>query len=211
MTPSLFFLVRRTYSGKRAFDLVVVFLVAVPALVLGLFCAAAIQTSSRGPVFFRQERLGRNGDKFSIWKFRTMRGGPGSDDDRVTTVGRMLRRTSLDELPQLMNIVNGEMSVVGPRPTLPEQADRWTNRQRCRLAERPGLTGLAQVNGRNDLSWPERIEFDLRYVEEQSLWLDLRIVVRTASTLVGGEGTQFTAANDPIAHALSPQPMRTAA
>lgn len=190
------------YRGKRLLDLAVLAIVAVPALLVSLVCALAVRLTSRGPVLFLQERVGRDGAPFVVWKFRTMVDGDNPiipSDDRITRVGRLLRRTSLDELPQLVNVARGEMSVVGPRPTLAYQVDRWTPRQRGRLAVRPGMTGLAQVNGRNDLSWPERIEFDLEYVATQSLRTDLGILARTASAMLGGEGTGATAADDPIA------------
>lgn len=192
----------RPYRGKRIVDLTVLALAAVPAAVLGALCALAIRLTSRGQVLFLQERVGMDGAPFVVWKFRTMLDGDNPiipSADRITPVGRVLRRTSLDELPQLVNVAKGEMSIVGPRPTLAYQVDRWTERQKGRLAVRPGLTGLAQVNGRNDLSWPERIEFDLTYVETQSVLTDLRIVARTATAMVGGEGTGATAADDPIA------------
>ena len=143
-----------------------------------------------------------DGDPFVVLKFRTMFDGDNPiipSADRITAVGRILRRTSLDELPQLVNVARGEMSIVGPRPTLAYQVERWTDRQKGRLAVRPGLTGLAQVRGRNELSWPERIEHDLEYVATQSLRTDLGILGRTVTALIGGEGTGATAADDPIA------------
>ncbi|MEM7141895.1 MAG: sugar transferase [Actinomycetota bacterium] len=190
------------YRGKRSLDLAVLAIAAIPVAVVGAICALAIRLTSRGPVLFLQERVGMNGERFVVWKFRTMIDGDNPiipSADRITPVGRILRRTSLDELPQLVNVARGEMSVVGPRPTLAYQVDRWSDRQRGRLAVRPGLTGLAQVNGRNDLSWPERIEYDLEYVATQSALTDLRIIARTATAMVGGEGTGATAADDPIA------------
>ena len=171
-------------------------------MILGSFCAVAVRLTSRGPVLFLQERVGLDGEPFVVWKFRTMLDGDNPiipAADRITRVGRILRRTSLDELPQLVNVARGEMSVVGPRPTLAYQADRWSERQRGRLDVRPGLTGLAQVSGRNDLSWSERIDFDLTYVESQSIRTDLAILLRTATAMIGGEGTGATAADDPIA------------
>lgn len=190
------------YRAKRLVDLAILAVVAVPAAVVGLVCAVAVRLTSRGPVLFLQERVGRNGESFVVYKFRTMFNGDNPvipTADRITRVGRVLRRTSLDELPQLLNVAKGEMSIVGPRPTLGYQADRWTARQRERLAVRPGLTGLAQVNGRNDLTWPDRIEYDLTYVQTQSVLTDLRIIGRTAAALIGGEGTGATAADDPLA------------
>lgn len=190
------------YAGKRLVDLSILAVVAVPAALLGAICAIAVRCSSRGPVLFRQSRVGHNGVEFTVLKFRTMRDGDNPiipDDSVITAVGRVLRRLSLDELPQLVNVARGEMSVVGPRPTLAYQAEQWTPAQRNRLAVRPGLTGLAQVNGRNDLSWPERIEFDLAYVEHQSFGTDLGILAKTATAMIGGEGAGATAADDPIA------------
>ena len=121
------------------------------------------------------------------------------DPERVTAVGRWLRRFSLDELPQLWNVARGEMSVVGPRPTLPYQVERYTDRQRRRLDVRPGLTGVAQLDGRNVLAWAERIEFDLDYVQRQSPGLDLKLVARTVPALVAGRGVEGHPADDPIA------------
>ncbi len=183
-------------------DLALLAVVGVPALVLGAGCAIAVRLSSRGPVMFRQDRVGLNGEIIVVRKFRTMLDGDNPiipDDDRITKVGRVLRRTSLDELPQLINVAHGDMSMVGPRPTLEYQVTRWTARQRGRLDVRPGLTGLAQISGRNDLSWDKRIEFDLEYVASQSVRADLRILSHTLTAIAGGEGTGATAADDPIA------------
>lgn len=143
------------------------------------------------PALFRQLRSGLHGDVFTIYKFRTMRppaydGEP--DADRDTALGRALRAGSLDELPQLWNVIRGDMSLVGPRPTLPEQVARYTKRQRGRLAVRPGITGYAQVKGRNSISWPERIELDLYYVANRSWRLDLWILARTVRTLLRPSG-----------------------
>ncbi|TWP52408.1 sugar transferase [Lentzea tibetensis] len=143
------------------------------------------------PVLFRQPRSGLHGVEFSILKFRTMRPAawPGEPDrPRMTRLGSALRRTSLDELPQLVNVLRGEMSLIGPRPTLPEQVRRYSPRQRGRLSVRPGITGWAQVRGRNALSWPERIELDLWYVENRSWRVDLRIVLRTIGQVVRPRG-----------------------
>jgi lipopolysaccharide/colanic/teichoic acid biosynthesis glycosyltransferase len=143
------------------------------------------------PVLFRQVRVGRDGREFRIAKFRTMRpprwrGEP--DAARDTRVGRLMRMASLDELPQLWNVLTGDMAFIGPRPTLPEQVVHYTPDQRGRLAVRPGLTGWAQVNGRNSIPWPERIELDLYYVRNRTIWLDLRILLRTLSTLAHPRG-----------------------
>lgn len=198
---------RAPYRGKRVLDLAVVTLVAVPVLIVCAVVAVAVRVSSPGPVLFRQERVGRDGRPFRILKFRTMVEGdnPLVDfDDRITPVGRLLRRTSLDELPQLWNVVRGEMSIVGPRPTLAYQAERWDRRQRGRLAVRPGLTGLAQVRGRNTLTWAERIEWDLQYVETQSIGRDLAILARTLMVVATGHGVEATAVPDPLA---TPEPL----
>jgi lipopolysaccharide/colanic/teichoic acid biosynthesis glycosyltransferase len=182
---------------KRALDIVV----AVVGLAVGspllAACAVAIKLDTRGPVFYRQARVGMDGRPFRIWKLRTMSVGaeqagaglyiePG--DTRITRAGKTLRRFSLDELPNLFNVLTGEMSVVGPRPTVKEQVDRYTDRQRRRLEVKPGITGWAQVNGRTALSWPERIELDVWYVDNRSLALDLRILARTVRLLATGRG-----------------------
>jgi lipopolysaccharide/colanic/teichoic acid biosynthesis glycosyltransferase len=159
--------------------------------------AVAIRLESRGPVFYRQRRVGRGGEPFDLWKLRTM--VPGAEtmgagiyviegDARITRVGRLLRRLSLDELPNLVNVLRGEMAIVGPRPTVQEQVDRYTERQRRRLDVKPGITGWAQVNGRTSLPWPERIELDVWYVEHRSMRLDLHILARTARMLATGHG-----------------------
>jgi lipopolysaccharide/colanic/teichoic acid biosynthesis glycosyltransferase len=162
-----------------------------------LLIAVAIKLESRGPVFFFQDRVGRQGKVFRVVKFRSMvqdaqHRGLGmrveAGDARITRVGRLLRRTSLDEIPQLINIARGDMSLVGPRPTLPEQVARYNDRQRRRLEVRPGLTGWAQVNGRNALSWNERIEHDIWYVDHWSLPLDLSIILRTPRAVFDSEG-----------------------
>jgi lipopolysaccharide/colanic/teichoic acid biosynthesis glycosyltransferase len=196
-------LVLKEYRGKRALDLVLLALCAVPAVLVVAVCAVAIKVSSRGPVFFRQERVGRGARPYELLKLRTMRHAPRTSpfpvDSEVTAVGRVLRRLALDELPQLWNVARGEMSIVGPRPTLAYQVARYTPRQRERLAVRPGLTGLAQVRGRNLLDWASRIELDLEYVERQSLHLDLGILARTLPALVRGSGVAGHPHDDPIA------------
>lgn len=193
---------RRPYRGKRLSDLAILLIVAGPALILGGLAALSVRLTSRGPVLFRQERVGQDGEPFAVLKFRTMLDGDNPiipADDRITSAGRVLRRLSLDELPQLVNVARGEMSVIGPRPTLAYQVERWTPEQHGRLAVRPGLTGWAQVNGRNDLPWSDRIELDLEYVKRQSFCLDALILLRTAKAMTSGEGTGATAADDPIA------------
>jgi lipopolysaccharide/colanic/teichoic acid biosynthesis glycosyltransferase len=156
-----------------------------------------IRLESPGHPLYTQTRVGRDGRLFEIYKLRTMvRGaeftGAGlaiqEGDDRITRIGAFLRRYSLDELPNLWNVLLGEMSIVGPRPTLAVQVEQYTERQRGRLAVKPGITGWAQVNGRASLPWPERIELDLWYVEHRSLRLDLQILARTVRMVLGGEG-----------------------
>ncbi len=193
---------RPPYRGKRVVDLAVLVVVALPALVLGLVCALAVRLTSPGPVLFRQERVGMNGRPFTVVKFRTMVAEDNPifpDPDRITSAGRWLRRLSLDELPQLINVWRGEMSVVGPRPTLAYQVERYTPRQRARLAVRPGLTGLAQIRGRNALPWDERIEHDLEYVQTQSWRLDLTILWSTVRVMLTGEGAEGHPTDDPLA------------
>jgi lipopolysaccharide/colanic/teichoic acid biosynthesis glycosyltransferase len=159
-------------------------LLSVPFVLIAL----AIKLDSRGPVFFRQERVGKDGKRFRVWKFRTMIAGAvnrglglnvAHDDSRITRVGRVLRNLGLDELPQLLNVLASEMSLVGPRPTLAYQVERYDTFQRRRLEVRPGITSLAVVSGRNALSWEDRIELDVWYIDHWSLWLDLRILAKT--------------------------------
>jgi lipopolysaccharide/colanic/teichoic acid biosynthesis glycosyltransferase len=184
-------------NASRALDLAVASLVLAVAAPLLAVAAILIKLESRGPVFYRQRRVGLGGEPFELWKLRTM--VPGAEtmgagiyvvegDPRITRTGRLLRRFSLDELPNLVNVLKGEMAIVGPRPTVQEQVDRYTERQRRRLEVKPGITGWAQVNGRTSLPWPERIELDVWYVEHRSLRLDLRILARTARLLATGQG-----------------------
>ena len=192
----------RPYRGKRLVDLALLALVAVPAAVVALPCAIAVRLTSPGPILFRQQRVGRDGRPFDMVKFRTMTHGDNPifpDEDRITSAGRWLRRASLDELPNLLNVWRGEMSIVGPRPTLAYQVDRYTDRQRGRLAVKPGLTGLAQVRGRNELSWAQRIDYDLEYVAMQSPGLDLRICLATVKVALTGAGVEGHPDDDPLA------------
>jgi lipopolysaccharide/colanic/teichoic acid biosynthesis glycosyltransferase len=182
---------------SRAFDVLVAgLLILLTAPLLGA-AVLAIRLESRGPAFYRQRRVGRGGEPFELWKLRTM--VPGAEamgagiyvlegDPRITRVGRLLRRFSLDELPNLFNVIKGDLAIVGPRPTIQEQVDRYTERQRRRLDVKPGITGWAQVNGRTSLPWPERIELDVWYVEHRSFWLDLKILAKTARMLLTGHG-----------------------
>jgi lipopolysaccharide/colanic/teichoic acid biosynthesis glycosyltransferase len=157
--------------------------------------ALAIKLEDRGPVLYRQRRVGRGGEDFDLVKLRTMvvgaeKQGAGwavnRGDPRITRVGRVLRRLSLDELPQLWNVVRGEMSLIGPRPTLRYQVEKYTERQRRRLEVKPGITGWAQIHGRAALPWEERIELDVWYVENRTAWLDAKILLRTPLALFGG-------------------------
>jgi lipopolysaccharide/colanic/teichoic acid biosynthesis glycosyltransferase len=186
-----------TRALKRALDLLLGGIGCVAGAPLIALAAVAIRLESPGHPLYRQTRVGRDGRPFEIFKLRTMvsgaeRIGAGlaieAGDDRITRVGSFLRRTSLDELPNLWNVVRGEMSIVGPRPTVQVQVDQYSDRQRGRLKVKPGITGWAQVNGRASLPWSERIELDLWYVEHCSLALDLRILVRTVRILVRGDG-----------------------
>jgi lipopolysaccharide/colanic/teichoic acid biosynthesis glycosyltransferase len=183
--------------SRRAFDVVVAgvgLLVASPVLAAA---AVAIRLESPGHVLYRQRRVGMHGREFDVIKLRTMVTGAEAmgaglavdeGDPRITRVGAFLRRTSIDELPNLVNVLRGDMAIVGPRPTVPVQVAQYTERQRRRLAVRPGITGWAQVNGRASLPWHERIELDLWYVEHRSWALDLRIIARTARLVLHGEG-----------------------
>ena len=184
-------------NASRALDLVVASLALTVTAPLLAAAAILIKLESRGPVFYRQRRVGLGGEAFELWKLRTM--VPGAEtmgagiyvvegDPRITRTGRLLRRFSLDELPNLVNVLRGEMAIVGPRPTVQEQVDRYTERQLRRLEVKPGITGWAQVNGRASLPWNERIELDVWYVDHRSLRLDLQILARTVRMLVTGDG-----------------------
>ncbi len=182
---------------NRPLDLALAGVLLVVTAPLLALAALAIKLESRGPVVYSQRRVGKDGRAFELLKLRTMVPGAESmgagiyvleGDPRITRVGRLLRRFSLDELPNLVNVVRGDLAIVGPRPTVQEQVDRYTERQRRRLEVKPGITGWAQINGRTSLPWPERIELDVWYVEHRSLRLDLRILARTARMLASGHG-----------------------
>ena len=203
----------RGLLAKRVFDVTVaVVLLVVLAPVLACV-ALAVRLSSPGPILFVQPRLGKNGRTFTMYKFRTMRpgGDPAvhrayvralicgaaepqdgafklSDDPRVTRVGRFLRRFSLDELPQLLNVLKGNMSLVGPRPPLAYEVELYSARDRGRLSVAPGLTGLWQVSGRSELTFQEMVDLDLEYIERWSMWLDLKILIRTPLIVIIGRG-----------------------
>jgi lipopolysaccharide/colanic/teichoic acid biosynthesis glycosyltransferase len=182
---------------SRAIDILLASIGLAIASPFLLVAVIAIKLDSRGPVIYRQRRVGKDGEEFDVYKLRTMKLGADpvgvgtpvlEGDPRVTGVGRLLRRLSLDELPNLVNVLRGEMAMVGPRPTLAAQVELYTPHQRRRLEVKPGLTGWAQVNGRAGIPWEERIELDVWYVEHRSLTLDLRILVRTARMLLTGHG-----------------------
>jgi lipopolysaccharide/colanic/teichoic acid biosynthesis glycosyltransferase len=182
---------------SRVLDILLASLLLALSSPLLAVAALAIRLESPGAVFYRQRRVGRHGQPFELWKLRTMVPGAESmgagiyvleGDPRITRVGRLLRRFSLDELPNLINVLKGDMAMVGPRPTVQEQVDRYTERQRRRLEVKPGITGWAQINGRTSLPWPDRIELDVWYVEHRSLRLDLRILARTVWMLATGQG-----------------------
>jgi lipopolysaccharide/colanic/teichoic acid biosynthesis glycosyltransferase len=183
--------------GRRAFDIAVA---GAGLIVLGpvlLAAIVAVRLESPGAAIYRQRRVGRDGAPFDILKLRTMVTGAehigrglavSEGDTRITRIGRLLRRTSLDELPNLINVLRGEMSIVGPRPTVPVQVDRYTERQRGRLAVKPGITGWAQIHGRTELHWDERIELDLWYIAHRSWRLDFLILWRSVRMVLGGHG-----------------------
>lgn len=175
-------------AAKRALDLVGAGLGLVVACLPMAGIALAVRLTMGAPVLFRQRRPGLGGEPFVLVKFRTMRSGPGDDAARLTRFGRFLRASSLDELPELWNVVVGDMSLVGPRPLLTEYLDRYSPRQARRHEVRPGLTGLAQVEGRNTVAWEDRFELDVRYVETRSLALDLRIIARTVGAVLRRQG-----------------------
>ncbi|MDD5705477.1 MAG: sugar transferase [Kiritimatiellae bacterium] len=173
---------------KRVWDIVLVLVTAPLWLPLLAATALAVRLAMGRPVIFRQLRPGLAGRPFLLLKFRTMRMGTGSDAERLTPFGRLLRRTSLDELPELFNVLSGEMSLVGPRPLLMEYLPRYTPEQARRHEALPGITGWAQVHGRNATTWEERFRCDVWYVDHRSLWLDLRILAMTAWQVVRGRG-----------------------
>src|SRR5262249_1206676 len=194
---------------KRGVDLVVSLAVFLVTLPIQLLAALAIKLSSSGPIFFRQTRCGLNGRHFTLLKFRTMQNGaeerlpeishlnelagPGfksSHDPRLTFVGRVLRRLSIDELPQLANVIVGDMSLVGPRPPLPEEVARYEPWQRRRLSMSPGLTCLWQVSGRNDVDFDRWMELDLKYIDTWSPMLDLKILLKTVPAVLSGKGAR---------------------
>jgi lipopolysaccharide/colanic/teichoic acid biosynthesis glycosyltransferase len=181
----------------RVFDLLIAALALAILSPLLLIAAIAIKLTSPGPVIYRQRRIGLGGREFEMWKLRTMVQGSDPvgvgkvvyrDDPRVTRPGRLLRRTSLDEIPNLVNVLRGEMAIVGPRPTIPAQVDSYTLRQQRRHEVLPGITGWAQVQGRAGIPWEERIELDVWYVDHRTPALDLRILAKTVYLVLTGQG-----------------------
>jgi len=186
-----------TDTVKRALDLLITLPATILTAPLVALVALAIRLESPGHPIYTQTRIGKDGRPFSIYKLRTMVTGAEftgaglaiqEGDDRITKVGQLLRRYSLDELPNLWNVMRGEMSIVGPRPTIAVQVAQYSERQRGRLAVKPGITGWAQINGRASLPWSERIELDLWYVNHRSTRLDLRILARTIGLVMSGQG-----------------------
>jgi lipopolysaccharide/colanic/teichoic acid biosynthesis glycosyltransferase len=182
---------------RRAFDVLVAGTALIAAAPFLAVAVVAIRLESKGSAIYRQRRVGKDGRPFDVLKLRTMVTGAehmgaglavSEGDTRITRVGRLLRRASLDEVPNLINVLKGDMAIVGPRPTVPIQVDRYTERQRGRLSVKPGITGWAQVNGRTELPWDERIELDLWYIEHRSWRMDLRILWRTIRMVFGGDG-----------------------
>jgi len=186
------------FRVKRALDCIVSSILVLLLLPLFALLALLIKLESSGDVFYRAERIGKAGKPFRMWKFRTMltgadRMGPGlteHGDPRITRVGSVLRRLSLDELPQLLNVLAGEMSLVGPRPEIAEIVDTYTPQQRLALSVLPGITGLSQINGRDDLPVDDKVAFDLEYVNGFSLIMDLKIVLKTIPAIISGRGNR---------------------
>lgn len=183
---------------KRFGDVLISLLAIVVLFIIPVFeiVFLAIRLSSKGPAIFKQIRVGKDKKMFMMYKFRTMiveqfdkDGNEIMSEDRITAIGRILRKLSLDELPQLFNILNGTMSIIGPRPMLDYQAERCTEEENGRFAMRPGMTGWAQVKGRNNIQWPERIQYDLEYIRNYSIWFDIRIIFKSIVTVFKSEGT----------------------
>ncbi|MCU9816205.1 sugar transferase [Paraclostridium sp. AKS73] len=193
----------------KVFGLILLILLAPILLII----AFAIKLDSRGPIIFKQKRLGKNGNIFEIYKFRTMyvnapdiRNEDGStfnsdNDPRVTRVGNVLRKTSLDELTQIFNILKGEMSFIGPRPDLPDHYELYTDFDKRKLLVKPGVTGYAQCNGRNNIEWKNRIEMDIFYIENYSILLDVRILIKTALSVLKSEGVNKSVEHEEVEEA----------
>ena len=183
--------------AKRGLDFLFALLGVVFLSPLLAVIAIAVKLTSHGPIIFRQTRVGLNNRPFTFYKFRSMVEGAehkglgyavAKNDDRITKIGKYLRANSLDELPQLFNVLKGDMSLIGPRPTIPSEVAKWPPFLRVRQNVRPGLTGWAQINGRNLLSWDEKLILDVWYVEKWSMWLDLKILLKTVPTLLSQRG-----------------------
>ena len=197
---------------KRIFDICISVLAIMVLLPVFTVIVIAIRVSSKGPAIFRQERAGKNGKPFMFYKFRTMKlsvdpfgaSPKSSDDPRLTRIGRFLREYSLDELPQLLNILKGDMSIVGPRPLYVSQMGEWNEQQKKRLLVKPGLTGLAQISGRGELTREEKLELDVEYVETASFLTDIKIILTTIAQVFGRKSiyekkysqTQYTRGKD---------------
>ena len=199
-----------TSRAKRALDLLLVLGTALLTVPLGLLTALLVRLTSRGPVLFGQERVGLGGEHFTMYKFRTMHRDaeallqrdpalwndyvangykvPAELDRRITPLGRFLRRSSLDELPQILNVLTGEMSLVGPRPVVPDEVDNYGEQQQVYLSVRPGITGAWQVNGRSTIDYPDRVDIDAEYVRRWSVWLDIKILVKTPIVVLSTRG-----------------------
>ena len=183
---------------KRVFDILLSTICIIILFVIPIFeiIYIVIKLTSKGPAVFTQIRIGKDKRPFKIYKFRTMiveqfdeNGNEIMSEDRITAIGRILRKTSLDEMPQLFNILNGSMSIVGPIPMLDYQAERCNDEENGRFTMRPGITGWAQVKGRNNIQWPERIQYDLEYIRNFTIWQDIKIIVMTFITVFTHEGT----------------------
>lgn len=192
---------------KEIFDKIFSLIAIIILIPLFLLVSILIKFDSEGPVFFIQERVGKDGKPFKAFKFRTMYVDAPSktkgryilkDDPNITKIGKILRRTGIDELPQLINVLKGDMSLVGPRPTLRYQVEKYDDYQRKRLLMKPGITGWALINGRNKLTWPERIKLDVWYVENWSFWLDIKILLKTIWVVVSGNGLYSEVSSDEI-------------
>ena len=183
---------------KRSFDICVSAIAILVLIILPVMIVVPIliKLTSKGPAIFKQERVGRNGKTFVMYKFRTMmteqfdaNGSEIMSENRITKLGRILRKTSLDEVPQLFNVLNGSMSLIGPRPMLDYQAPRCIGEEKLRFEMRPGLTGLAQIKGRNNILWEERIQYDIEYVKTYTFWLDISIIFKTVLLVFRKQGT----------------------
>lgn len=189
---------------KRIIDFILSLVILTVLSPILIVVSILIKLDSKGPIIFKQARIGKEGKVFKVWKFRTMidnaeKIGTGlttaQNDPRITRVGKILRKTSIDEIPQLVNVLKGEMSFVGPRPAPVKHLEKYSEKERKRLKVLPGITGWAQVNGRNILTWPERIEKDIWYVNNISLWLDIKILLKTVKVVLLSEGV-YSGRND---------------